>query len=784
MSVKEHNIKLALALIVKGDDEEAERLDECLDLPKNSIDGIFITVTQPNDKVEEVCKKYKAHVSHFEWSNDFSAARNFNFSQVPNDYTHIIWLDADDGIRGVEKLKNILSENTDVDTFILNYMYAFDEERNPVVVHMKTQIVKNNGCVVWRGAIHEDLTPTRDITPFFIEGIERIHLSEGDRIEKSKERNLFIAEQQIKKEGNDPRSWWNLGNSLRAMDRYEESIQAFNAFLSSSQSDEEKYHARLRMSECYWAMGDKFKAIDEARYAIGTKPEYPDAYNLLGGLYIETHQWDNAIKIYLQGLVKKPPYHSILVYNPRDYDYVPMKNLAKAYWSVNRPDMALPLLEACLKIMPSDKKTLNIVENLKKEEKIFNEVLIEAERLKSINDKEKLKKELDKLPIDIQSHPAIAVIRNINFIKEKSSGKDIVFYCGNTGEVWNPETAKIKGIGGSEEAVIWLSKLLVKRGWNVEVYANCGTEEKIYDGVHWKPFWTWNTRDKQDVVIIWRHPAVVKYDINADKIFVDMHDVVSDGEFTEERLKKITKVFVKSKFHRSLFPSIPENKIIVVPNGIDPSIFEQDTKRDDFLLVNTSSPDRSLSALLECYEEIKKQVPEAKLKWAYGWGVWDIAHGDNPRMMEWKDEMTTRMKELGVEELGRVSHGEVAKLYLTANIFAYPSEFAEIDCISLSKALAAGTIPITTDFSAMGEKQGHGGIFVHSSKNKDDWAKPYQFDFSMRDENMKKEFIESCVRFLKNPPTEKSRSSMREWARFNFDWERVADVWDKEIKNI
>ena len=72
--------------------------------------------------------------------------------------------------------------------------------------------------------------------------------------------------------------------------------------------------------------------------------------------------------------------------------------------------------------------------------------------------------------------------------------------------------------------------------------------------------------------------------------------------------------------------------------------------------------------------------------------------------MEWKAKMQQRMKALGVEDLGRISHGEVAELYRKANIFAYPSELAEIDCISLSKAMAAGAIPITTDFGRWGRR--------------------------------------------------------------------------------
>lgn len=776
--------KIALAMIVKGSAEEADSLRRCLNLTHESVDGIFITITQPSKEVEEVCNDFGAVVSHFAWVNDFAAARNFNFAQVTKDFTHILWLDADDGLRGSEKLRDIIKAEPDADSFILNYMYAFDEYKNPVVVHMKTQMVKNNDCVKWVGNVHEDLMPLRVVKPFFIKDVERIHLSTGNRIEVSKERNLAIAEEQVKKTSDDPRSWWNLGNALRAKDRYAEAIVALDTFLTQSLSDDEKYIARLRRAECYWAMGEKFKAIDEARYAIGTKPEYPDAYNMLGALYLETQQNENAAKTYLQGITKKPPYYSILVYNPRDYDYVPLKNLAKAYFNLSRPDLALPCLEGCLKIMPEDEESKRIVKLLKKETKVFEAAVKTAVRLGKIQDKKELKKELEALSEELKSHPAIVNIRNVNFTKTESSGKDLVFYCGNTGETWNPDTAQTKGIGGSEEAVIWITKLLAKQGWNIEVYANCGTEEKVYDGVKWKPYWTFNYRDKQDAVIIWRHPQILKWEINSPVIYVDMHDVISAGEFTPERLKKITKIFVKSEFHRSLFPEVPDEKFVIAPNGIDSELFSailaRIPQRDPMLMVNTSSPDRSLSALLDCYAEVKKQVPEAKLVWCYGWQGFDLK-ASNPRYSALKSELQARMKELGVEDLGRLSHDAVAQLYLKANILAYPSEFAEIDCISLSKGLAAGAIPLTTDFAAMGEKKGHGGVFIHSQKTKDDWAQPYQVDFSMSDAKMKEQWIERAVHFLKHPPTEDQRKSMREWAQFAYDWERVAFIWNQQL---
>ena len=45
------------------------------------------------------------------------------------------------------------------------------------------------------------------------------------------------------------------------------------------------------------------------------------------------------------------------------------------------------------------------------------------------------------------------------------------------------------------------------------------------------------------------------------------------------------------------------------PNGIDAKLFEGDGERDPMLLINTSSADRSMEAFLDCFEEIKKQVP-------------------------------------------------------------------------------------------------------------------------------------------------------------------------------
>jgi len=776
-------IKLALAMIVKGVDEEADVFARCLQNVSPHVDGIFITIThtkgeKPSQKVIDLARLYNANISYFEWVKDFSKARNYNFSQVTKEYTHILWADADDVFRGLDKLKETIEENINVDVFSLFYLYDFDEYKQPTVVHQKSQVVKHNGCVEWAGELHEDFRETRNLRRMFVKDIERMHLTTDERVKTARERNVDVAQHGVEEKPDDPRSYWNLGNSLFGAGRHEESREALEKFLKLSTSDDEKYLARLRLSSIDEVLGKGVEALDNARYAIGIKPEYPDAYHHIGSLYYNMGNFQKARDNFLLGLVKRPPYYSIIVYNPRDYDFNPLMMLAKTYFNLSQPDQALTCLEGCLKIQPDNEGIKRTIKEMKKEKKVYDKAIKTFAKLKDIKNKQKLKAELDKLPTEIQQDPRISLLRNTNFVKKKSSGRDIVYYCGLTTHEWNPQILKEKGLGGSEEAVIHLSKQWAKLGWNVTVYNNCGHKEQKFDGVTYKPWWTWNYRDKQDIVILWRSPKAADYKINADKVIVDLHDVVGTGEFTHERLEHIDRVMVKTHFHRSLFPKIPDEKIAVIPNGMDFGLFDQKATKDQYLIVNTSSPERSLDVLPKLFREVKKRVPQAKCKWAYGWGIYDTVHQEDAIRMQWKADTIKAMEDAGVENMGRVTQKEAAKLYLEANVLGYPTEFAEIDCITVKKAQACGALPITTDFGAMPESVAY-GIKVHSEKTKDNWIKDFQYHFGLEDEKAQKEWVDAVVKQLQTPIGE--RSEMKEWTK-RFNWDIISKQWN-EILN-
>lgn len=771
-------MKLALAMIVKPTDDEAELLDRCLASVYEHVDGIFITQAGPerNKEVSRVTESYNGVESFWKWNDSFADARNYNFAQVPKEYDYILWLDADDVMRNPEKLKPTIEANPSVDTFSLWYNYAFDEWNNPIVVHHKTRILRNDGCVEWQGNLHEDFNPTRQVQSSHVEGVDVLHLTNDKRLEVAKVRNEHVAQVHLEQNPNDPRSFWNLGNSQKAVGKNKEAIESLRKFLLLSLSNDEKYIARLRIAESQLAIAQPMQAIDTLRYAIGLKPLYPDAYIQLGKLYYDTEQYADAIELLKQALKLTPPYYTIVVYNPRDYDFTPLKWLGYSYMAINQPMLAYDCFAQLLKITPRDKNLKQIVENMRTVSEKHEKMLTKYAEIKNMKGEE-LKKELDALPIEWKSSPEFTNLRNLNFIKTESSGKDLVILCGYTERTWTPKALE-EGIGGSEEAVIHLAKKYYEAGYNVTVYNNCGHEVQVFDGVTYAPFWTWNYRDKQDITILWRHPKMLDFEINSTKIFVDLHDVIKAGEFNEKRLAKVDKIFVKSKAHRIIFDNVPDEKIVIVPNGIVCADFLERPEKDPMLMVNTSSPDRSLSTLVRLFKRVKEQVPEAKCEWAYGWDVFDVVHGANANIMEWKNKIVKEMEEVGIVNRGRVSHKDVASMYKRARIFAYPTEFYEIDCISARKAQAGGAIPVTTDFAALDETVQF-GIKVHSKKTKDNWNGPYQSDFALNDPEAEDAWVEACVRTLQKPFIVMD-SIIDHWAD-QFDWSQISKDWIKEF---
>jgi glycosyltransferase involved in cell wall biosynthesis len=84
-------VKLSFCAIVKN---EAKNLGRCLASVKPYVDELIVVDTGSTDNTIAIAQRYGAKIGHFEWCNDFAAARNYANSLVTGDW--ILTLDADE----------------------------------------------------------------------------------------------------------------------------------------------------------------------------------------------------------------------------------------------------------------------------------------------------------------------------------------------------------------------------------------------------------------------------------------------------------------------------------------------------------------------------------------------------------------------------------------------------------------------------------------------------------------------------------------------------------------
>lgn len=638
---------------------------------------------------------------------NFAAAREASVEAASSEYC--LWLDADDEPVGLDKLRDIIKGSPEVDIFECVYDYARDEEGNSISDQIRERVFKKTPKLKWKGGelglIHETLIPDDSFTPMttLLEKDEFYVKHLSDHPDESSMRNhIALLYEYLKTEGKDARTTYYLGVEFFNRGMYEQCIKVMREYIAVGGWDEERYRAYIRMGEAYAQLNDLKSARNSFLAAIDELPHYPDAYLAIGETYYTDKNWAKCIEFTMTGLQKKVPSTKSAIDMPR-YTFRPATFIALAYLDLGKPGDAYSWFKKAYAMNPKH-PFIKQYSSLFQEAKDLNDYVMSFVKLGQIAKRrypQTLHKLTEVIPDDLKDQELLLDFKR-RFTKPKIwSEKSIVVFASQAFEDWGPDSLE-KGTGGSEEQVIQLTKRWVKMGWEVTVYNNC-PQEKTVEGVAWKRFEHFNPRDVFNIVIGWRNNPFLE-PVIASKKFIDMHDIPTLKFFPEEELKDV-KIMVKSHYHRSLFTNLGESNFVIIPNGIDMEQFDATPKKTKNNLCWTSSYDRGLQHLLEMWPDVLKKVPDATLDIAYGFNLYDSSTwGQKPAGQLWKQKMLKLMEQPGITHHGRLKSDEVAKLYLKADVFAYPTRFPEIDCISLTKAMAAKAVPITTDYAVLPER--------------------------------------------------------------------------------
>lgn len=352
----------------------------------------------------------------------------------------------------------------------------------------------------------------------------------------------------------------------------------------------------------------------------------------------------------------------------------------------------------------------------------------------------------------------------------------IGIFCGDSWETWSPPSVT-KGIGGSEEAVIYLTRELAKLGHTVYVWNKCDAPG-TYDGVEYIDYLDYDERPV-DVLVGWRNEQAFKYGKNYKLGYLWLHDTQDSRKVLEAMKLGANKVMVLSRYHRRLYPMLRNEQLFLTRNGINVADFDQDVARVPHRMFWGSSYDRGLREVLENWPKIKLEIPDATLHIAYGWETREkMARANGPDSVKQfervKADTEKLMDQEGITHLGRISHEQVAKELLEADVWGYPTWWPEISCITAMKAQAGGAIPVVAPTAAVAETVQYG---MKTDRG-------YYHDLTMNvtmPSELIEQWVDAVLRVMRSEDREEYRQKMMSWARGYFSWEKVAQEWVAEF---
>lgn len=650
---------LSLCMIAKN---EAHNLKPLYDSIKGCFDEIILVDTGSTDETVETAKSLGMKVFHFKWIDDFAAARNYSFEQATCDY--VMWLDLDDRLMSRELF--LLYKRTVLplhDVIYARYDYAFNDQGECVASFVRERIVRRSLEIKWRDFIHEGLV-TADAkgnkilgalaTTWHVKHARTKEEADGDR-----GRNIRLLE--AKKDELSPRLKFYYGKELFDAGQHKNDNElikkAAEVLKEAVKLNHEDHDRLLSVQYLCWSLFRLEQFDDAIKYALiglQLKPCRAELLCVIADSYAVRGMLQQSIPYY-QAAVDCPNENAsgyTAEFSSHDcYGPFPRRQLAKVFFQMGEFEKA----QAVIKDM-FDTDTQMIRFECEK----AIQAMEPGTGQKSVDD------------IVITGHPVGAYL-------------------------WDGDEYRTRGLGGSETAAVELAEHLHRLTGREVIVFNSRSEEKTVNGVSYRPhraLYGYFQKFRPALHVMWRHP--VKF--TDAKSVLWCHDLITPGA---ENTKNYDEILCLSEFHKNYvmsMQSIPQEKIRITRNGLDPARFKNLlTIKQYGKVIWPNSPDRGLEHAIHIMDIVRRFVPKAELHCFYGFENLE-KYGLAEKAKELREMIAERP---WVKYHGNVDQKTLAEEMATSQVWLYPASFIETFCISAIEALSAKAYPVVRDIGAL-----------------------------------------------------------------------------------
>jgi glycosyltransferase involved in cell wall biosynthesis len=304
---------LSLCMIVKNEEETIRR---ALLSVRPVVDEMIVVDTGSTDRTKDIARSLGAKVFDFQWTDNFSDARNFSLSKATGEW--ILVLDADEVISALdhEKLKQLIRQ----DSGIQGVKDSSDwdprtlESSNPVAFSFVTRTyVEQLNTIGWVG--NDGSYPAEEAGTGWFPG-EKVRLFPNDGrirfvypLHERVEPSLIKAGIEIRTCDIPVHHYGNFVKKEKAYSKADLYYQLGKRKIADP--GERNFMAYYEIGILGAELGKHEEALEYLKQAIALKPDFSKAYQSMGNIFYNIGNYEKALASYKRALELHP--------EPRDF---------------------------------------------------------------------------------------------------------------------------------------------------------------------------------------------------------------------------------------------------------------------------------------------------------------------------------------------------------------------------------------------------------------------------------------------------------------------------------